>query len=181
MKNLTGIYIGKRLIGEKIYDTFKIGKETAHFQKLGWLTIGGEYELIGSDLDKVRCSRHPPWIRQAVADEEQLEKWRAEQLLAEEFVRRKKFAKQSTKSETLKKAADILKPLVLGLRMSQRQKVVEILMDEIEREERAEFSRKTSLALKRAAKSFNKSLAKERKARMKAEADANKAKASEQK
>ena len=125
-------YIGRRIANDdKVVLAFLEGKKEVYFVKAKWLVIGRVYEgeRTGKNL---QMQHRPEDLGESGASEEQIEKWHAQDAIADQFIVRKRMATKLKSNKFLTANLGTLRSLCKGLSFSEKRTLLEFLLDELE-------------------------------------------------
>jgi hypothetical protein len=126
------IYIGKRLLNEKIMQAFQHGDENIYFKNMTrYLSLGATYEATKDKLG-FAIIRYPKELKQSEADSKTIEKWQGEEVIALQFEKRRRAANKFKASRDLLKDIGTIKRLSEGLSYSEKRAFLEFIFDNLE-------------------------------------------------
>ncbi len=147
------LYIGRRKMGDDTTGHAFIYKgEEIYFTKAKWVEIGELYIAESGKKNSLSMVHRPEHTGKGEYTEDQYKEWCAKDAAAAQWQRRKASAVKVAKHKELVEIAARLKPFLKSLSWSQKRDVVEFILDELEKESRAELSRKMSADLNGAIK-----------------------------
>lgn len=151
-------YTGRRIVNDRLAQSFLQDGEEVYFGKLKSLTVGEWYLATIGEGDNLSIRSRPEWTVGPDPSEEDLKKWEAEDLLARQEMGRRTFAAKMEKHTAIVECAARLKPLMRGLGFSQKKQIVDFIMEELEKEERENFRKSLQKASDRLKKHLEKKL-----------------------
>ncbi len=152
-------FIGKRF-NRGLVSAFLHNGETVFFKRVKYCHIGTIYEGVTKGKDGLQMEIMPRDLGQSDASEQTVEAWRLEEKEAEQIARRIRDTNRINKSRALKDVANILRPYCKNKVGSSIRAIVDLVVDEILREERQKELAETNKSIGRMLKKLNKERAK---------------------
>lgn len=90
-KKIGVTYVGKRIRGDKVFQTFTYGQKVMSFTGVKYVSIGYKYEATQLDDGHIQIQRTPEQIPNSyVEDTAKIDEWEMEDEIAASFMRRKR-------------------------------------------------------------------------------------------